>query len=221
MATFAVAGWKTMQSISQYRSAQSSDLKNKAMKEGLIFLAKTARAALVYFTLYAANFWVGHWGIKAALVTTSWCISSPATLEVAALATCRWAFTYIKSAGEFYNQYEQTFSKAVKEAEAQGIKDWLGSSDLIIVDLGSSTILSDPFVSFLKKTGVDLTIKSLKYQEGLEALKGQMCLLASVISAAICIFDPTENVILFRDPLGLDAKIAAWAKNYVHKPNTQ
>jgi hypothetical protein len=213
MATFAVAGWKTIQSISQYRSAQSLDLKNKLMEDGLIFAAKTARAALVYFTLYAANFWVGHLGIKAALVAVSWCISSPATLEVAALAR---AFTYFKSADEVYNQYEQTFSTAVKAAEAQGIKDcYLG-------DLDSSPfiILSDPFKNFLKKTGADLAMGSLIYQGGSEHLKGQMCVGASLISATI-FFDPPENVIRFQDPLGLDAKIAACAKNYAHRPSTQ
>jgi hypothetical protein len=217
MATFAVAGWKTIQSISQYRSEKNVDVKNQVMENGLIFATKTARAALAYFTLYAANFWVGHLGIKVALVATSWCISSPATLEVAALATCRWACTYSKSADEVYKQVKQTFSTAVKAAEAQGLKD------CYYIELGRSyfVISSDPLVNFLKKTGVDLTIKSLSYQIGLEDLKCQMCLVASVISAAICFFDPTENVILFRDPLGLDAKIEALAKNYVKKQIAQ
>jgi hypothetical protein len=221
MATFAVAGWKTIQSISQYRSEKNVDVKNQVMEKGLVFAVKTARAALVYFTLYAANVWVGHFGIKAALVATSWCISSPATLEVAALVTFKWACTYWKSADEVYKQLEQTLSTALKAAEAQGLKD------CYYIELGRSYFaeLSDPFENFLNKTGVDLTIKSLSYQFKLEDLKGQVCLVASVFSAAICsicFFDPTEeNFIPFKDPLGLDAKIAACAKNYAHRQSTQ
>ena len=217
MATFAVAGWKTIQSIGQYKSGQSLDVKNKAMEDGFIFAAKAARAALAYFTLYAANVWVGHLGIKVALVATSWCISSPATLEVAALATCKWAFTYWNSGSEVYKQFEQTIGKAVQEAGAQGIKDCYS---IIPTATSTALVLSTSFNDFLIARGDHETIRSLFNQSTIEVLKCFGCAITSLFSATIYFIDPI-NAIRFRDPLGLDAKITALAKNHVQRPITQ
>jgi hypothetical protein len=216
MVTFAQAGWKTIQSIGQYRSEQNPDVKNKMMEEGLICAAKAARAALVYFTLYAANFWVGHLGIKAALVAVSWCVSSPATLEVAALAPFRWVITYWNSSNEVSKQFAQKIDEAVKVAAAQGMKK---EECYSIIPVANSIvlILSAPFEKLLIARGEDVAIKSLFKQTTTEFLKFFGCAIAYLFSAAVYCLDSNKRVIRFQDPLNLDAKIATWTKNCVKK----